>query len=108
MLGREQTPLQIAGETVRPVGWLLEHADALAGRVFHAPVAMDVAEQKIAALLPPHRPFGRPEIAAEARGKLLDRLGGRDDLVKLRRELLDLPRRRLRERAACECKPPGC
>src|SRR5882724_3282308 len=104
MLGREQTPLQIAGETVRPVGWLLEHADALAGGVLHAPVVVDVAEQKIAALLPPHRPFGRPEIAAETGGELLDRLRRCDDLVKLGRELLDLPRWRLCERAACECK----
>src|SRR3954451_10937400 len=104
MLGREQASLQIAGETVRPVGRLLEHTDALARRVFHPPVVVDVTEQEITTLFPPHRPLGRPEIAAEARGKLLDRLRGRDDLVELGRELLDLPRRCLREGAASKRK----
>src|SRR5262245_33565706 len=107
MLGREQPSLQVAGEAVGAVGRLLEQRDALAGRVLHAPVVMDVAEQEIAALLPPHRPFGRPEIAAEAGGEFLDRLRGRDDLVELGRELLDLARLRLRERATRKRKPAG-
>src|SRR5262245_25600555 len=107
MLGRKQPPLQIAGETVGAVGRLLEQRDALAGRVLHAPVAVDVAEQEIAALLPPQWPFGRSDIAAEAGGELLDRLGGRNDLVELGRELLDFPRWRLRQRATRERKPTG-
>src|SRR5262249_23589831 len=49
--------LEIAGEAVGLVGVLLEHADALPRRVFHPLAGVDVAEQQIAAFLPPHRAF---------------------------------------------------
>src|SRR5262245_35820481 len=107
MLGRKQPPLQVAGEAVGAVGRLLEQRDALAGRVLHAPVVVDIAEQEIAALLPPNRPFSRPEIAAKAGGERLERLRRRDDLVEFGRELLDLPCRSLRERTTRQRKPAG-
>jgi hypothetical protein len=62
---------------------------ALAGRVFHTAITVDVAKQEIAALLPPHRAFGPPVVAADTVGKLIDRLVGVDDLVELWRQLLD-------------------
>jgi hypothetical protein len=93
MLGCKQAALQIAGETVRSVGRLLEHADALARRVLHAPVVVDVREQEIAAFPPPQRTFGRAQIATEARGQFVDWFGSRDDLVESGIELLDLPGR---------------
>jgi hypothetical protein len=52
-------------------------------------LAWDIAEQQVAALLPPDRTFGGPELAAEPIGQFLDRLGHRDDLLELRRELID-------------------
>jgi hypothetical protein len=61
----------------------------LARRIFHTAVAIDVAEQQIAALLPPQWPLSRAVVAANAISKLIDRLGGTDDLVEFRRELLD-------------------
>jgi hypothetical protein len=53
------------------VGFLNFHRP-LIGRVFHAPVTIDVTEQEIAALLPPHRTFGWTVVAANAVGKLID------------------------------------
>src|SRR6266478_6048512 len=74
---------------VSPVGRLLEFHRPLTGRVFHSPVAIDVAEQKVGALLPPQRAFSRAVVAADAVGKLTDWLAGADDLVKFRLELFD-------------------
>jgi hypothetical protein len=61
----QQPALQVAGEAIGLVGVLLEYGDALAGRVFHAFAGVDVAEQQIAALLPPQRPFGRTKRTSE-------------------------------------------
>src|SRR5262249_57291807 len=44
---------------------------------------------KVGALLPPQRAFSRAVVAAYAVGKLSDRLGCANDLVKFRRELFD-------------------
>src|SRR5207248_7773247 len=60
----------------------------------HPPVVMDVAEQQVAALLPPQRPLGRALRSAEAIGKMLDPLRSRDDPLQLRRQLLN-PRRQI-------------
>src|SRR5262249_2342541 len=86
---RDEAALDVAREPVGPVGRLLEFHGRLTGRVFHAPVAIDVTEQKVGALRPPQRAFSRPVVAADTVGKLTDRLAGADDLVKLRLELFD-------------------
>ena len=83
VLAGEQAALQIAGEPVGAVGRLEIHGHALRRRVLHAPVVVDVAEQQVAALLPPQRSLGRSERATEAVGQVLDRLVDRDDLVEL-------------------------
>src|SRR5207249_245183 len=89
VLAGNQPTLEVAGEPVGPVGRLLEQGHALARRVFHALVVMDIAKQKVAALLPPDRPLGRPELTAEAGGQFLDRLRRVDDRVNTRIELFD-------------------
>src|SRR5215468_5004720 len=89
-LARDQAALDVAREPVSPVGRFLEFDRPLTGRVFHSPVAVDVAEQKVAALLPPHRTFSRAVVAANAVGKLVDRLAGADDPVKFGLGLFDL------------------
>src|SRR5262249_4954093 len=89
VLAGEQPPLEIAGESVGAVGWLLEHGHALAGDVLHALVVVDVAEEQIAPLFPPERALGRPERPAESVGQIVDRLRRRDDLLELGRQLLD-------------------
>jgi hypothetical protein len=48
---------------------------------------VDVAEQEVAALLPPQRSLGRALRPAEAIGEVLDRLRGRNELLELRRRL---------------------
>ena len=53
MLAGDEPPLQIAGQAVGAVGRFLEQRDAGAGLVLHAPVVVDIAEQEIAAFLPP-------------------------------------------------------
>jgi hypothetical protein len=73
-LARDEAALDVAGEPVGPVCRLLELHRCLAGRVFHAPVSVNVAEQEVAALLPPHRTFGRAAVAADTVGQLIDRL----------------------------------
>ena len=90
-----------------PLAWLvelLEDGDALPRRVFHAPVVADIAEQQVAALLPPDRPFGGSELAAQAGGQFPDRLRGVDDRVQAWIKPLD-PLARLGRRsskAACD------
>ena len=64
------------------MGIFLEHHHALARCIFHPLAGVDVAEQQVAAFLPPQRPFGRTERTSEAARDLADRLGGRDDLVQ--------------------------
>src|SRR6516164_1182309 len=88
-LARDEAALDVAREPVSPVGRLLEFDRPLTGRVFHSPVAVDVAEQKVAALLPPHRAFSRAVVAAHAVGKLVDWLAGAYDPVKFRLQLFD-------------------
>src|SRR5712691_2996449 len=90
VLAREQAALLIAGEPIGAVGRLQVDGHALPGRVFHAPVVVNIGEQEVAALLPPQRSLGRPQRAAEARGQFLDRLASGDDLVERGIELLDL------------------
>ena len=58
-------------------------------RVFHTLVVMDIAEQEVAAFLPPDRAFCGSEVAAEAGPQFLDRLRCVDDRVDARIELLD-------------------
>src|SRR6266853_6832958 len=92
--------LQIAREAVRLVGLLLEYGDALAGRVLHALAGVDIAEQKIPAFFPPHRPFDRSERSAHAVRDGVDRLRGGDDLFQCWIELVDALDGLLRPRAA--------
>jgi hypothetical protein len=89
MLAGNQPALQIASEAIGAVGSVLEDAQALAGRVLHPLAGVNVAEQEIAALLPPHRAFSRSEFAAEPGRQLFDRLIGGDDFFELRRKLID-------------------
>src|SRR5438105_7313286 len=55
-------------------------------------VVVDVTEQEVAALLPPQRSLSWALRPAEAVGEVLDWLRGRNDLLELRRELLDARR----------------
>src|SRR5262249_39525111 len=55
-------------------------------------VVVDVAKQEVAAILPPQRSLCRALRAAEAIGEVLDRLRGRNDLLELRRKLLNARR----------------
>src|SRR5580700_6342827 len=66
LLAGQQPALEVAGQPVGLVGLVLENAHALAGRVFHPLAGVNVAEQEVAAFLPPHRPFHRAERAAQA------------------------------------------
>jgi hypothetical protein len=70
----------------------LKHRHAVARRVLHPLVVMNVAEQQVAAFLPPDRAFGGPLGATEAIGLLLDGLGRGNDLVQLWSELADTSR----------------
>src|SRR5262245_28014479 len=99
--------MQIAREPVRAVGRLEIDGHALARRVFHAPAVVNIGEQEVAALLPPERPLGGSQRAAEAGCQFLDRLVHGDDLVELRRKLLDARlhlRLCLRSRVACAAR----
>ena len=58
------------------------------------PVVVDVAEQQVATFLPPNRPFGWAELAAEPVGEMPNWLGCGNDLVQLGCQFLD-PRRDL-------------
>src|SRR5262249_1325594 len=82
MLTGDEPPLQVAGEPVGAIGRLVIDGDAFTGRIFMPAAGVDVAGQKVAAFLPPYRPFRRAEIAAIARGELLDRLRLVDDRVE--------------------------
>src|SRR5262249_16437743 len=103
--------MQIAREPVRAVGRLEIDGHALARRVLHAPVIVDVGEQEVAALLPPEWPLGGSQRAAEAGCQFLDRLVHGNDLVELRRKPIDAwlhLRLRLRPRTACAaCRQAG-
>src|SRR5262249_25747314 len=90
MLTGHKAALEVAGEPISAVGRLLVHGDAFAGRVFHAPVVMNITKEKVPAFLPPDGAFGGAEFTAKARGQLLDGLGRGEDLVQLRSKLLDL------------------
>src|SRR5262249_1624851 len=68
---------------------------------------VDIDEQEVAALLPPERPLGGSQRAAEAGCQFLDRLVHGDDPVDLRRKPLDAwlhLRLRLSPRAACAAR----
>src|SRR5262249_13923411 len=107
----EEPPLQIAREPVRAVGRLEIDGHAIARRVFHAPIVVDIGEQEVAALLPPERPLGGSQRAAEAGCQFLDRLVHGDDLVELRRKPLNAwlhLRLRLRSRARPRSSAPQC
>src|SRR5262249_24466309 len=90
VLAGHQPAREVTRQSIGAVGRFLVDRHRLARRIFHAPGAMNIAEQQIAALLPPERTFRRPEIAAKARGKFLDRLRSVDDVCERRIELLDL------------------
>src|SRR5262249_54398791 len=92
-------PVQTARGAVPPVHALLEQGRALAGRVLHPPVVVDVAEEQVTAFLPPDRPFGGAESAAISAAQFLYGLGRGKDTAQARIELLDPPRT-LRPRAA--------
>src|SRR6202011_653252 len=59
VLASDQPALEVAGQTVGAVRRFLEQRSAFARLVLHPPVVVDVAEQQVAALLPPQRPFRR-------------------------------------------------
>jgi hypothetical protein len=88
-LASDEAPLEVAREPVGPVGRLLQFNRPLTGRVFHASVAVDVAEQKVTALLPPHRTVGRPAVAADTAGELVDWLADANNNIEFWSELLD-------------------
>jgi hypothetical protein len=104
VLAGQQPALEVAGEPVGPVGLLLEYRDALAWRVLHPLAGVDVAEQEIAAFLPPQRSLGRPQRAAKAAAHFDDGLIRRKDAIKLRRELLDALGGLRRGRADSACR----
>src|SRR5258708_36763116 len=96
MLAGNERALKIAGQAVRPVGRLEEQRGAaLARLMLHPAVVVDVAEQEVAALVPPQRPLGRALRPAKPVGQVLDRPRWRQNLFKLRGQLLD-SRARLR------------
>ena len=74
VFGGEQAALGVAGQAVGAVGGFAEQRQALGVGPFHPPVVMNVAEQQIAAFLPPDRPLGRTQFAAEAAGQFVDGL----------------------------------
>src|SRR6516225_7631040 len=61
-----ESTLQVPGETIRAIDSLLGDGSALTGDVFHTSVVMNVTVEKIAAFLPPKRPFCRSKLAASA------------------------------------------
>jgi len=103
----EEAALGVASQAVGAFRALFEDRRALARRVFDAAIVADVAEEKIAAFLPPHRSLGRARVTAVAFGEHADGLGGSDDRVEPRIKTLDaFCLRRLRKRrcdAAVEC-----
>src|SRR5262249_15402580 len=78
-LAGDGPPLKIARESFGVLGALFDHCDALPGRVLHAPVVADVAEEEIAAFLPPPRAFGGPAIAAITFAQDADLFGRRNN-----------------------------
>src|SRR5262249_57763261 len=92
--------MQIAREPVRAVGRLEIDGHALARRVFHAPVVVDIGEQEVAALLPPEWPLGGSQRAAGAGCPFPYRFPHGDGFVELRRQPLYAPLR------APVCFPP--
>src|SRR5712691_6433858 len=60
MLAGDQPALEVSGQPIGAVRRLLEYGHALPRRVLHAPVVMNIAEQQVAAFLPPDRSFGGP------------------------------------------------
>src|SRR3984893_14506772 len=89
MLAGDQPSLQVAGQTIGSVRRFKEHRHPSPRFVFHSPVVVDVAEQQVATFLPPNRPFGWAERAAETVGEMLDWVGCGNDLVQLGRQFLD-------------------
>src|SRR5258707_15558456 len=59
------------------------------GSYFIRLLLWNIAEQQVATFLPPNRPFGWAERAAEAVGEMLNRVGCGNDLVQLGRQFLD-------------------
>jgi hypothetical protein len=78
---------------------LLLQRYALARRVAHAPIVVDIVKQQIAAFLPPQRPFGRPHRTAITTAQFLNPLRRRNDAIQRRIQPLDALRA-LRPRAA--------
>ena len=90
-LAGDEPALHVARQPVRAVGVLAEHGNALPRRVFDPPCIVDVAEEKIAAVvLPPHRPFGLAAVATIAFGEHADGFRGGDDLVERGIHLIDV------------------
>ena len=92
VLAGDESSLQVAGQAVGAIGRFEKQRNAASRLVLHATVVVDVAEQEVAALLPPQRSLGRALSPTEAIGEVLDRLRGRNDLLELRRKLLDARR----------------
>jgi hypothetical protein len=76
VLAGDESSLQVAGQAVGAIGRFEKQRNAASRLVLHATVVVDVAEQEVAALLPPQRSLGRALRPAEAIGKVLDRLRG--------------------------------
>src|ERR1700722_11526448 len=90
----------------------MEERHAGVWHVFHTLVVVDVTEQQVAAFLPPDRSFRRALRSAETIGQMPDRLGHRDDLLQLRRQLFNSSGQsgatvtRHRNASPCKKKPP--
>ena len=91
VLTGDEPALQVAGEAVGPVGRLVVHAgNTTAGIEPYTPVVVDVAEEQVAALRPPNRPFGRAVVPAVVVGRVPGDFGvGGYDAREFRGVLLD-------------------
>jgi hypothetical protein len=89
MLAGNEAALEVAREPIGTVRRLLKHGHALARRIFHALVVMDITEQQVPAFFPPERTFGWPQRSAKALGQHLDGLRWGEDLFEFRSELLN-------------------
>ena len=90
VLAGNEPALQVAGQAVGAVGWLVVNAGAPARHELDAAVVVDVAEQQVSAVGPPHRPLGRAVVSTVVVGRVPRDLGiGGNDAGEFRGKLLD-------------------
>ena len=76
VLASQEASLQVPGETVGPVGRLLEQCHAVALGPLHPTVVVDVTEEEVSPFLPPQRSLRRALPAALAVSQFFDTLAG--------------------------------